>query len=90
VSRLIFGETAPIPRSGYQARHQGLLDQGLHPMTGKPLRAEGGTCGACAHLRRLKYAKTYTKCELSHSLTHGPATDCRTRWPACELFEARP
>jgi hypothetical protein len=90
VSRLVFGDTAPIPRSAYKTRHEFLLKEGIHPMTGKSLRAEGGTCGECTHLRRIQHAKMYRKCELTVKLTHGPATDCRTRWPACELFEARP
>ena len=89
MSRLVFGETQPVARADYKTRHAALLDQGLHPMTGKRLRSAGGTCGQCAHLRRLQYAKIYRKCELAVSLTHGPATDCRTSWPACELFEER-
>lgn len=50
---------------------------------------EGARCGSCAHLRGLRYSRTYWKCELRGDLTHGPATDQRKRWPACGQYVER-
>lgn len=90
--RPLFGETpAPLDRAAYQERHRDLIRRGTHPMTMRPLREGGGTCGECVHLYDREFANTYHKCALSvHKPTRGGATDCRTRWPACELFEEKP
>lgn len=89
--RPTFGETpVPLERATYPQRHRDLLRQGTHPMTMRPLRQAGGTCGECVHLIARECAKTYHKCARSvHKPTRGGATDCHARWPACELFEAR-
>jgi hypothetical protein len=49
----------------------------------------GETCGSCQHLCRIRYHdKTYFKCGLMrHAWTHGPGTDIRRKWSACELWE---
>jgi hypothetical protein len=53
------------------------------------------TCGTCP-LRRSWGAHGYPKCELSTPgrgflyLTHGPATDVRAWWPACESYAGQP
>jgi hypothetical protein len=70
----------------YKHRQARLLRDGKHPMNGLPLRAEGGTCGDCAHLVRKKWAGTYFKCRKGDN-TNGSATDIRLRWPACEMWE---
>lgn len=61
---------------------------GVHPMTRRPLLTTGETCGDCSHLNR---HGRYFKCDLMKR-THGPATDIRKSWPACDLFghEATP
>lgn len=62
------------------------LERGIHPITGCPLREEGGTCGTCAHhVVQQMTAGTYHKCDLN--LTRGPKTDLRVRWPACTRWE---
>lgn len=60
---------------------------GLHPM-GRPLLEEGGhTCGDCAHFVRYAHrSRSYFKCDLS-KVTHGPGTDIRMGWLACNRFE---
>jgi hypothetical protein len=45
-------------------------------------------CGACRHLRRIRYQKTFYKCGKT-TITHGAATDWRVGWPACGLYETR-
>lgn len=53
------------------------------------------TCGTCP-LRQPWGAHGYPKCILSLPgqrflyLTHGPATDVRAWWPACESYAAQP
>lgn len=50
---------------------------------------EGESCGTCQHRARIRYAKTYQKCELVKAKwTHGAGTDIRARDPACERWEA--
>jgi hypothetical protein len=77
--------TAGQRHEDYKHRQERLLRAGKHPMNGLPLRAEGGTCGDCAHLVRKKWAGTYFKCRKGDN-TNGPATDVRLKWPACELW----
>ncbi len=48
----------------------------------------GHTCAHCAHLQRYRQSATWYKC-LKTDHTAGAATDWRTRWPACGLFEQR-
>lgn len=51
---------------------------------------EGETCGSCEHLVRLRYAKTYRKCDLARAKwTHGGASDIRAGDPACKFWEAK-
>jgi hypothetical protein len=51
---------------------------------------EGETCGTCKHLTRLKYAKTYLKCELTRAQwTSGPASDVRAKDAACWKWEEK-
>lgn len=71
-------------------RGQRLLDQGLHPLTKRPLlREEGHTCGDCIQLTRTGgYAKSYPKCKLVAG--HGYGTDVKLSWPACNLYSERP
>lgn len=48
----------------------------------------GETCGSCRHLVRVRFAKTYLKCELARALwTGGRKTDVRARDAACIKWE---
>lgn len=51
---------------------------------------KGETCGTCQHFCRLRYHdKRYLKCGLmKHAWTHGPGTDIRAKWEACEHWTA--
>lgn len=60
---------------------------GRHPLNGLPLGPEGETCGACAHLQRVEWTRTFLKCALLRA-TSGPGTDTRAKWPACEQWVA--
>jgi hypothetical protein len=61
---------------------------GRHPF-GLELGPADSTCGACSHLVRIRYAKTYLKCEVSKQ-TRGPGTDVRVKWRGCEKFRPSP
>ena len=52
----------------------------------------GETCGSCAHACRLKHSsKTFIKCGLmKHHWTHGPGSDIRAGWAACEHWAREP
>jgi hypothetical protein len=63
------------------------LAMGVHPLCGEALGPNVRTCGECCHQRDVMLAGTYHKCGRG-PLTHGPATDVRMGWPACEWFEA--
>lgn len=56
--------------------------KGLHPL-GMRLRGSE-TCGGCVHA--IKRGR-YWKCDRMQN-THGPATDIRKRYMACDLWEA--
>lgn len=48
---------------------------------------KGETCGTCAHIRRLQFARSYLKCDLMRKYwTGGAATDIRARTPACRRW----
>ena len=80
-------------------REQFLFDAGeLYPVGRRCVPGVSGrgpageTCGTCRHLVRtgnnLKQ-RAYLKCGLlQHRWTHGPATDIRASWLACEYWEA--
>ena len=50
----------------------------------------GETCKTCAYLIRQKHSsKTFLKCGLMrHYWTHGPGSDIRAGWEACEHWKA--
>lgn len=49
---------------------------------------DGKTCGTCKHLTRLRFSKTYLKCELRRkSWTGGAGSDVRKKDAACRFFE---
>jgi len=71
-------------------RNQASLDKGVHPVSGLRLLPveSGASCGGCDNFlveQARSRSKTYFKCKLKYS--HGPATDLRKRWPACEAYE---
>lgn len=81
----------PEPKLSYgrrlTIRRQAALDAGRHPVTGLFLQPVGlgHHCGGCSHLRVIRYAGTYHKCDLND--THSQATDVRKTWPACARYE---
>jgi len=51
---------------------------------------EGHACKECKHLfNHGGHTHRYYKCDLQR-ITHGPATDWRTSWPACGKFQEKP
>jgi hypothetical protein len=97
---LIFGEPLPMPKlpawfkggTETQKRH---AYAGRHPMgkrllTSFPTFGEPtATCGNCGHFKRVRNnSKIYSKCALIPE-THGPGTDIRRMWPACELWKEK-
>lgn len=69
-------------------RQRADVERGVHPLTKTPARPDLGTCGDCCHRRsERKGDGRYPKCDLGPR-THGPATDVRAWWPACDRFEA--
>ena len=75
----------------WQARHANDPPQlpkrirSMHTMYGQ---REGKICGQCIHLIARRLSNTYFKCDLN-TMTNGPGTDWRKRWPACGKFEER-
>lgn len=65
-----------------------LIDAGWHPLTKLPLLVgTGETCGDCAHHRKIHHrTSSYHKCALAGA-THGPGTDLRVSWPACQRYQ---
>jgi hypothetical protein len=62
---------------------------GRHPL-GSPLATENRVnmekrCGNCQHLYEHRVGGTYFKCT-AHKMTHGPASDVRKKWPACDKW----
>ena len=46
------------------------------------------TCSSCRFFCRVKYSKTYFKCELMYKgWTHGYGTDIKARSPACRCWQ---
>lgn len=64
------------------------FNRGLHPMGARLLSNVSGAerCGNCTHHKKREMGGTYHKCDLYE--THGPATDIRVSWPACEKYES--
>ena len=63
-------------------RRRQYLEAGIHPATGLPLADNGETCATCVHHRPGRFHK----CLLA-GVTHGPGTDIRVSWPACQRWE---
>ena len=95
----------PQPKlSPDQQRTQRRRDQlaaGIHPTTGRRLMTKAAAppgvpesvlvCGECAHCFEHRTNRSYFKCErASGGLAHGPGSDVRVSWPACDLWEKRP
>lgn len=79
------------PGAARTRRNNEHLAAGIHPATLHRLAPDSGTCGNCRHHFASGWsAHTHHKCDV-HVLgvTHGPATDIRVGWPACDLFEGR-
>lgn len=47
---------------------------------------EDEKCGTCVNFKRIQYAGTYFKCQLT-KMTHGAKTDWRVNWTACGKWE---
>lgn len=52
---------------------------------------QGKTCRDCLHYKRVKHHDIlYPKCELMQDCwTHGPGSDIKAGWPACQSFEEK-
>lgn len=51
---------------------------------------DGETCGSCAHLTRVVFAKTYLKCGLRRATWTGSyGTDVRAKDSACSKWEGK-
>lgn len=72
-----------VPSRGHLVKLR--LEQGRHPHRGDPLGPAGETCGTCVH--RVRFSKTYLKCAHGPN-SRGPATDIRSKWPACALWKS--
>lgn len=74
-------------------RRRELLAAGIHPTTKRPLlpdEPDRPTCSSCASCFGYTAARTYYKCErAAGGLTHGPASDVRLSWPACDRYELK-
>lgn len=62
---------------------------GRHPL-GSPLAQDNPAnvlkrCGNCQHLYEHRVGGTYFKCT-AHTMTHGPGSDVRKKWPACDKW----
>lgn len=55
--------------------------------------ADGLRCGGCLHRTpvRADTAKSFPKCAVDARtrMTHGPGTDVRAWWPACESYQPK-
>lgn len=53
---------------------------------------QGETCRTCIHAAKIQYHdNAYHKCDLMKNLwTHGPGSDIKLKWEACDKWEARP
>lgn len=72
-----------------RARQAQALAVGIHPITGARLLGGTETCGTCAHHIRVNGgARNWPKCDRIKA-THGHATDCLARFPACVGWEKR-
>lgn len=88
------GEVSAIPtpsHKGGRASREYLvklrMERGQHPHHGDPLGPAGETCGSCAHMVHVRFARTYLKCGLGPD-SRGPATDTRARWLACAKWKS--
>jgi hypothetical protein len=78
------------------------LAAGRHPLTRGPLHpdtapaeprdAPGLRCGGCRFRKQIGGGRRgYPKCDHPNTpYSHGPATDVRSYWSACPLFEPTP
>lgn len=83
-------EPPPRPSAGARlTRRLNLLaERGIQPLTREPARPDLGTCGTCIH--RVANGHGYPKCDHPDTpATHGPATDVRAKWPACDRWAAK-
>lgn len=69
-------------------RQRAQIEAGWHPLAGTRTHPEVGTCGDCAHrvLVSTNGNRSWPKCDLT-PITHGPGSDCRAWWPACDRWE---
>jgi hypothetical protein len=71
------------------AMHIRNVRSGRHPLGAGLLHDPEATCGSCQHRRvRIIADKTFFKCSLVKD-SHGPGTDIRLKWAACELWKRR-
>lgn len=88
------GLPKPTADQAQAMRQMATMKHGRHPF-GLPLHvdaapaddrsAKGLRCRHCIHVK--KNYRGYLKCAIS-TINHGPGTDLRLWWPACEKWEA--
>lgn len=90
------GADGLTPAQRRAKRAQQMINAGRHPANGERLLevaedATRPTCADCAHLHRSGHAaKVYVKCPHHRlGISHSAASDVRTGWPACALFEPK-
>ena len=67
-------------------RNNEAIQAGVHPVTGGGTFPDIGTCGDCAHAVAHTRNRTWWKCS-KFAITHGPGTDIRLKWPACNYYD---
>lgn len=78
----LFGEEVPIPADLKPMRGLSPVEQ-MRRMYGE---RSGFTCGSCKHLARNGKGASWFKCA-KFGATASTATDWRSKWQACGLFE---
>jgi hypothetical protein len=80
-------------RINYTQRAAEYIEEGMHPVTGRPLARNGETCGSCGLSVKVGHgAKDYWKCssEGGRFVTRSEASDIRLKWPACKSWQPSP
>jgi hypothetical protein len=78
----LFGEEVPIPADLKPMSGLSPVEQ-MRRMYGE---RRGFTCGSCKHLTRHGKGTSWFKCA-KFGVTNSTATDWRSKWAACGLFE---
>ncbi len=85
------GDIVPSAGRRLTIRNANSFARGIHPATGQRLAGNGETCATCTHHLHLDWHnRSFHKCAKHRlGLTHSSASDIRTGWAACALWEAK-